>query len=304
MQAAAYYGRAADEARRLHGENFICTCLTLQQSANLSLQSSLEVVTPNEVRALYDEGWKLASSCLPLIICRMDANTMLPGRCTAVELAFSKWFGVTSRSKYCKPFFSSTRGLQLTGLCMGYCTAITAASLLLAWLHVRHDAEAEAFVLRVVDCMLPAVRSLRDRTSPNEECFAHTIQNALSGQPRPTYHAAFLASLRTKWTDDAMVQMRRERSLLDVSENIGENIEKVQTRWRADVAEHGLKCCSLPSCDKREASVQQYKFCSACRSVSYCSEEHGALHWKEHKPMCRATTAAQQAAADAVVGAA
>ena len=226
VQAAAYYGRAADEARRLHGENFICTCLTLQQSANLSLQSSLEVVTPNEVRALYDEGWKLASSCLPLIICRMDANTMLPGRCTAVELAFSKWFGVTSRSKYCKPFFSSTRGLQLTGLCMGYCTAITAASLLLAWLHVRHDAEAEAFVLRVVDCMLPAVRSLRDRTSPNEECFAHTIQNALSGQPRPTYHAAFLASLRTKWTDDAMVQMRRERSLLDVSENIGENIEK------------------------------------------------------------------------------
>ena len=70
------------------------------------------------------------------------------------------------------------------------------------------------------------------------------------------------------------------------------------------MAEHGLRSCALPSCDKREASVQQFKFCSACRSVWYCSEEHGALYWAEHKPVCRATTAAQQAADDAGAGAA
>ena len=76
-------------------------------------------------------------------------------------------------------------------------------------------------------------------------------------------------------------------------------MEDDKARWRTDVAQYGLKHCALPSCDKREASVQQYKFCSACRSVWYCSAEHGALHWKEHKPICRATTAAQQAADDA-----
>ena len=54
-----------------------------------------------------------------------------------------------------------------------------------------------------------------------------------------------------------MVQMRRERDLLDVSGKIEKNIEDGRTRRRADVAEHGLKHCSLPSCDKREASVQQ-----------------------------------------------
>ena len=70
------------------------------------------------------------------------------------------------------------------------------------------------------------------------------------------------------------------------------------------MAEHGLKRCALPSCDKMEASVQQYKFCSACRSVWYCSEEHWALHWAEHKPVCRATAAAQQAADDGGAGAA
>ena len=100
-----------------------------------------------------------------------------------------------------------------------------------------------------------------------------------------------------------MMQMRRERCLLDTSEKVGKLIEEAETSRLADIAEHGLKRCALPSCDKREASVEQYKCCSACRSVWYCSEEHGALHWTEHKPVCRATTAAQQAADGAGAGA-
>ena len=100
-----------------------------------------------------------------------------------------------------------------------------------------------------------------------------------------------------------MMQMRRERCLLNVTEKVKQCVDEDKTRWRADVAEHGLKHCALSSCDKREASVQQYKFCSACRCVWYCSEEHGALHWTEHKPVCRATAALRQAADDAGAGA-
>ena len=70
----------------------------------------------------------------------------------------------------------------------------------------------------------------------------------------------------------AMVQMRRERGLLNASEEVDKSVDENTARWRADVAEHGLKECALPSCDKREASVQQFKFCSACRSEWYCSE--------------------------------
>ena len=73
-------------------------------------------------------------------------------------------------------------------------------------------------------------------------------------------------------------------------------MEDQETRWRADVAQHGLKRCALPSCDKSEVCVRQFGSCSRCRSEWYCSAEHGTLHWKEHKPICRATTAAQQAA--------
>ena len=139
--------------------------------------------------------------------------------------------------------------------------------------------------------MLPATRSLAKFVLGEEVAFASKIQQVLSGA-FPTYDATVVASLHTKWMDAAMVQMRRERHLLDASEKVENWIKDDETRWRADVTQHGLKRCALPSCDKKEASVQQYKFCSACRSVWYCSAEHGALHWKEHKPICRATTAA------------
>ena len=95
--------------------------------------------------------------------------------------------------------------------------------------------------------------------------------------------------------------MRAERHLDDVSFIDGASSQLDAAR-RADIAVHGLETCALPSCDKQETTVQQYKFCSACRSVWYCSAEHGALHWKEHKPACRATVAAKEA--DAVNGAA
>ena len=213
---------------------------------------------------------------------------MLPGRGTAVELVFFKGYETTKSVAFDAPTMP-TRVLQLAGLSMGYATAVLAAELLLSFLMLRSSRHDVAFVLRVVDCMLPAARSLSEITLPVKICFAS---------------ATFLTSLRTKWTAAAMVQMRRERGLLDVSETVKQAIGDGETRWRADVVEHGLKHCALPSCDKREASVQQCKFCSACRSVWYCSEEHGALHWTEHKPVCRATTAAQQAASDAGTGAA
>ena len=219
-----------------------------------------------------------------------------------VELAFSKRYSATKNNAFRHPPLSS-RELQLVGLSLGYATALRAAGGMLALLCSRRDVEAvRAFVLRVVDCMLPAARSLPEYTLADEFNLASTVQQVLSDAF--TYDAIFIASLRSKWSAAEMVQMRRERSLLDALEKVDQTMEADKARWRADVAEHGLKECALPSCDKREASVQQYKFCSACRSVWYCSAEHGALHWAEHKPTCRATVAAKEAAAERGAGAA
>ena len=268
----------------------------------LASSRNLKASTPDEKSALLDEASALVSSNLQLMVCRMDANMVLPGRGTAVELAFFKRYETTQHAVFDLPPLPA-RFLQLVGLSLGYATAVLAANLFLNLLSVRHDIEAAAFVLRVVDCMLPAARSLADIVLAEEENFVASVHTTLSGAV-PSYDAAFVASLRTKWTAAAMVQMRRERGLLDAFERMEKWNEDGTTRRRADVAEHGLKHCALPSCDKREASVQQFKFCSACRSVWYCSEEHGALHWAEHKPVCPATTAAQQAADGVGAGAA
>ena len=300
--AAAFFRRAAEEALRLHGETFVSTYLSLRRGSSLDVQLALdEGVTDDERTALEGEVWALASGCLPLITRRMDDNTMLPGRGTAVELAFIKRFTVTKNTAYGYPPLSS-RVLQLVGLSLGYATALRAADLLLGLLCLRRDVQAQAFVRRVVECMLSAVQSLTQVRLGEEIDFAHAIQSALSGAL--TYDATFVAYLRSKWSSAAMVQMRTERRLLDVSEVVNKQVEVDTASWRADVAEHGLKECALPSCNKREASVQQFKCCSACRSVWYCSAEHGALHWTEHKPICRATVAAKEAAAEGGAGAA
>ena len=137
---SSFFRRAAEEALRLHGETFVCTYLTLHRALSLGRQSEHEGVTKDKA-ALDDEAWALASGCLPLIVRRMDDNTMLPGRGTAVELAFFKRFTATRDTMLGDPPASS-RELQLVGLSLGYATALRAAHLLLALLTPRREVEA------------------------------------------------------------------------------------------------------------------------------------------------------------------
>ena len=102
---------------------------------------------------------------------------MLPGRGTAVELAFYKRYMVAKHAVFGERPLSS-RGLQLVGLSLGYATALSAADQLLGLLCVRPDVEVQAFVLRVVDCMLPAGRSLTGVTLREKLSFAATLQHA------------------------------------------------------------------------------------------------------------------------------
>ena len=110
------------------------------------------------------------SSVVPLILRRMDANTMLPGRGTELELAFYKLFMMMKHAAMRAPP-PSTRELQLVGLCFGYSSAVCCADLLLNFAKVRHDASGQAFVLRVIDCMLLAARSMHDVTLFDEDIF-------------------------------------------------------------------------------------------------------------------------------------
>ena len=76
-----------------------------------------------------------------------------------------------------------------------------------------------------------------------------------------------------------------------------QHTELSSVRRNVDVAAHGLHPCGLPSCDQREVTVKQFKYCGDCEKEWYCCAEHQVLHWQEHKPTCRARTAANAAAA-------
>ena len=204
----------------------MCTFLTLQRCVALLCQTQLEGVSREEKEALRAEVWALTSSSLPLIVRRMDDGTMLPGRCTALEYAFFKKSLMLKSSALREPPLSA-RQLHLVGLCFGYASGLAAANALLDFVRTRHEADAEAFVLRVLDCMLLASRSLSGVSFFEEQFFACNVQRHVAS----THHlvnVAFIASLRIKWTAAATVRMRRERGLLDTTEAIVQMVEKRQ----------------------------------------------------------------------------
>jgi len=47
-----------------------------------------------------------------------------------------------------------------------------------------------------------------------------------------------------------------------------------------------LAPCGCPSCDETERQVKEYKKCSRCRQIAYCSVNCQRNHWKEHKKDC------------------
>ncbi|OAX41732.1 hypothetical protein K503DRAFT_848207 [Rhizopogon vinicolor AM-OR11-026] len=54
-----------------------------------------------------------------------------------------------------------------------------------------------------------------------------------------------------------------------------------------DVKKVLLKRCSNRHCNAVEESITQFKRCSACKEVVYCTQECQKDHWKAHKPACQ-----------------
>ena len=156
---------------------------------------------------------------------------------------------------------------------------------------------AEQFVFLTLDYLA----LMRAVTVPiiGEAALAHAVQQLLaSGVMEPPFRAA----LETWWTSPDVVASLRARGTIEESMAfVHDSDVKSEAAQRADVAEHGLLVCALPGCDKKEVTVREFKVCSACRAVAYCSAEHGGLHWAGgHKHECKELKAAGAKPARAV----
>ena len=109
-------------------------------------------------------------------------------------------------------------------------------------------------------------------------------------------YSQIFTALRARWTAAPFQAMLRARGLSNAIAEIDAHAEKADALRTTDVAAHGLHPCGLPSCDQHEVTVKQFKYCGDCEEEWYCCAEHQVLHWTEHKPTCRARTAAAAAA--------
>ena len=155
----------------------------------------------------------------------------------------------------------------------------------------------QAFIFSSLDAMMSVARLFPGDSFPEESLLVGAAGDAIEHPLAPSEYVTalcvdaseFVAALRARWTAAPFQAMLRSRELVDDNE---EYAEKLRTRCAADVAAHGLHPCGLPSCDQREAAVKQFKCYGDCEEEWYCCAEHQILHWKEHKPICRARAAA------------
>ena len=164
-------------------------------------------------------------------------------------------------------------------------------------LTANEQQRAEVIVLSTVDSMLEIARAYPHYSFTEEKNWVSTIETVLA-EPQ---NSNFRSALRARWTVAPFQTMLRARDLSNATAIMAECEENCNARRIADIAAHGLHPCGLPFCDQREATVKQFKYCGDCEAEWYCCAEHQVLHWKEHKPICRARTAA---AADAAAAAA
>ena len=111
------------------------------------------------------------------------------------------------------------------------------------------------------------------------------------------FEPSFCAAVLRKWHSIAVADMLRARGVLQTGlATTQDSLAGFQTRQRADIEKIGLRECAWPSCDKVERSVREFKQCSGCRSVWYCSPEHHTLDWGAHKKDCQKLDKARRAA--------
>ena len=92
-----------------------------------------------------------------------------------------------------------------------------------------------------------------------------------------------------------MSNVLRSRGILQHgADQYGENVRDLEARRHTDVEQIGLRECAWSSCDKVERTVREFKQCSGCRSVWYCSPEHHTLDWGAHKKDCQKLDAARR----------
>ena len=268
--------QAARHARRLWGDNSLVVA-DLRVTEAMSLSNHAQASTSSlEQEGLRRRAWAILVPVHALLLRRLADNTLLPGTIKEEEVTYdarSQAFAYKAQGKAPVP---SEAVLQAQGVALGYETLLKAVSVTLVLLEALRGSAlprkcAHSFVLTALDA-IPRTAAMQRRSSQSEENFVGMMET----QIHPQYlEPAFFAAMLRKWRSSAVVDVLRARGVLQTGvAKHQENTADFEARQRADIEQIGLRECAWPSCDKVERTVREFKQCSGCRSVWYCSPEH------------------------------
>ena len=132
---------------------------------------------------------------------------------------------------------------------------------------------AHSFVLTALDA-IPRTATMRSSLM-SEMNLVSMMETDMKPQ---NFEPSFCAAVLRKWRLSAVADVLRARGVLQTGVTpYQEGIDEFRARQLADVEKIGLRVCAWPSCDKVERTVREFKQCSGCRTVWYCSPEHHTL---------------------------
>ena len=236
-------------------------------------------------------------SIIPLLLRRLEAETLLPGTIREEELDYEAHAQAAAGEVHQNQPVLSPAVLRTVASTMGYSTLLLAMYRSLDLLReplwpAAQTRSVESFVIQGLD-VIPRTAGIPSHLLRGEDFLVAIIEKNMS--PR-SYNPAFCAAVLRKWRSNAVTNVLRARGVLQTGVATFEQISaEFDARTRADNAKHGLRDCALPSCSKTEKTVKEFAGCSGCRSVVYCCLEHQALDWRAHKKACREKEAARLA---------
>ena len=303
VRCAELCDAGARHAARLWGENSLVVAhLRLSEATSLRNLASTSTSAP-EQEALLRRAWAILVPVHALFLRRIADNTLMPGTNTEAEvtyLAHSEAFGLKAMDKPV-PSKAVLRGF---GVVLGYSALMKAVDLTLALLMDLRDSalpreSAQFFVLTALDA-IPRTATM-DTSLKSEMTLVAVMETHMNPQ---NFERSFCAAVLRKWRSSAVADVLRARGVLQTGVAAHhEKIAEFQARQRADIEKIGLRECAWPSCDKVERTVREFKQCSGCRSVWYCSPEHHTLDWGTHKKDCQKLDKARREAMAAGGGA-
>ena len=313
LRSAEIYSRAAEAARALGLDNLVVADMQRRQ-AHVLLNYAMAVDNSTaEARSVVASHRTECVSLLSTVVAALErrrmAGTLLEGKCTATEEAWSA-------AECTGAGFSADEAARLAKL-YGYNTflgtAYSIVNLLLnAWFFAAECSatQFEAFAQRVVHAtdLMQQPRShgttaLYAEVQFSENFSSVCVADAASGLPYLLHRgldARLVQLLTDVWQRLQRSGVLEARCILDECrrQQVSTDCEKNEAAVRAALSAPGLRSCALVGCGAREAHPKHFKRCSACQAVVYCSKEHQLEAWPAHKAACKAARKAAAASAD------